>query len=224
MNDVVIIQDHAGYSERVRALQSVHPRVFPVTPWDKPNRHCTSFRPPENWLPADSSAGYPRRCWWKADAMGLAAVQALQIDADFYWFVESDAIASQDRWRAIFGDWRDDGADLVAPLLRSRLERPRAAVWSLPSTPDWTTHYILMAVFRLSRRALVECTRCAVEMREVFSEVAIPSVVHRAGFVLAGLNQRETHCNGQTFGSCPTCIQVNPKLLNHPVKRDSFAP
>lgn len=221
MKDVVILQDHAGYRQRVRALQAVHPRVYPVTPADKPNPWSTSFTPPEEWLPQDQSMPYWRRCWWKADAMGLAAVKHLDLNADFFWFIESDVVAAPDRWKALFDDFRNDPSDLVAPSIRTRAERPNTRVWQLDSTPEWARHYILMAVFRLSRRALLECTRCAVEMRDCFSEVAIPSVVHRAGLSMTGINVRRTHCNTQTFAAHEEKVVRDPRLINHPVKANT---
>lgn len=222
MNDVVIVQDPAGFGNRVRALQRAHPRVYPVTPWDRPNRHCTSIRPHENWLPTDPSMSYGKKCWWKADAMGWTAVKQLNLRADFYWFIESDVVATQERWRAMFADFAKDQTDLVAPFPRERSMRPDLKVWHLPTTPAWADRFILMACFRISRRALVECMRHAEAMRDCFSEVTIPSVVARAGFTIAGLNVRQTHCNTQTFGPCAPCLVKNPKLLNHPEKSNTF--
>lgn len=224
MTSCVIVQDHANYPERVRALKGAHPRVHSVAPWDKPNRHSTTFRPPDEWLPEGGEFSLAKKCWWKADAMGFAAARALQIEADYYWFIESDVVASQQRWKAVFADWENDPTDLVAPAPRTRQQSPWLKVWQLPSTPPWADNFILMAVFRISRRGLEECVRHAVETREVFSEVSLPSVVHRAGFTIAGLNQRQTHSNNQTFGPCAPCVVRNPKLLNHPVKENSFEP
>lgn len=224
MNSCVIVQDHANYPERIRALKNVHPRVYSVAPWDKPNDHSVSFSPPPEWLPEGNEFSLAKKCWWKADAMGFAAVEALKVKADFYWFIESDVVASQERWKALFSDWENDTSDLVAPAPRTRQQSPWMKVWDSPSTPSWASHFILMAVFRISHRALEECVRCSVETRECFSEITLPSVVHRAGFSIAGLNQRQTHCNNQTFGPCVPCIVINPKLLNHPVKKNSFEP
>lgn len=220
MTTAVIIQDHAGYKRRVDALRNAHPQVYAVTPSDKPNDHCVSFEPPVDWLPTDPSMTLHKRCWWKADAMGLAAVKQLGIDADFYWFIESDVVASPARWRALFADFANDTTDLVAPMLRSREQRPNASLWNYG--PGWATHYILMAVFRLSRAALNECTRCASEMREHFSEVSIPSVVHRAGLSMTGLNVRQTHSNSHTLVAHPHRVILNRNLINHPVKSNTF--
>jgi hypothetical protein len=154
--------------------------------------------------------------------MGLAAVRKLGVRADFYWFIESDVVASQTRWKAMFRDFQNDPSDLVAPMIRTRALRPGSRMWQ--HAPDWATHYILMAVYRLSHAALVECVRCATEMREHFSEVTIPSVIHRAGMSMTGLNVRQTHSNTHTLAAHVERVTVNPELICHPVKRDSFAP
>jgi hypothetical protein len=217
---IVILQDHAGYDLRVRALKAVHSKVYSMAPHDKPNNHSFSFAPPPEWLPSHLGMSYSKTCWWKADAMSLAAVQTLSVESGYYWFIESDVVASAARWRALFDDFKDDPSDLVAPMIRTRETRPES--WHWHHGPDWSTHYILMAIFRLSHAALIECTRCAVEMRNTFSEVAIPSVIHRAGMSITPLNIRQTHCNTQTFCADPKRVIINPLLMNHPVKSNTL--
>lgn len=218
----MILQDHLGYDLRAKALKAVHPEVHVVTPHDKPHRHATSFRPPEDWLPSDPAMPYRMKCWRKADNMGFAAVQQLGVKADFYWFIESDVVATQTRWKAMFADFENDPSDLVAPMIRTRVQRPNSTMWD--HAPDWCQRYMLMAVFRVSRRALNECIRCAVEMRDCFSEASIPSIIHRAGLTMTGLNSRQAHSNAQTFGVREQDLVKNPALLIHPAKYNSLTP
>ncbi len=217
MKTSVIIQDHAGYFRRVSTLKAIHPDVHAVTPYTHPRRHAVSVRPPREWLPQDLS-NLNRAHWWKSDAMAFAAAKALNLDSDYYWFIESDVVATQERWRALFSDWKGDDADLVAPSLRSRLDGPHRKVWKTCRGPEWVGVFSFVFIFRLSRRALAECIASAEEMRECLSEVSVASVVHRAGFRLAGLNERQTHGNNQCLTPCEKCHIPYPALLNHPVK------
>ncbi len=222
MRSVVILTDHLGYKLRCDALKAAHPEVYVVTPDDKPHRHAVSFKPREDWLPTDPTMPYRMKCWWSADKTGFSAARHLGVRADFVWFIESDVVATQDRWKAMFADFENDPSDLVAPMIRRR--NPKSDNYLRSLAPEWATHHCLMAVFRLSRRALNECVRCAGEMRDCFSEVSIPSVVHRAGMTMTGLNVRQTHTNAQTFGVREEDLIKNPNLLVHPDKRNSFGP
>jgi len=158
--------------------------------------------------------------WHKADAFGHAA--AAGIKADFYWFVESDAMATPERWRALFLDHEGNDADLVCNAMRERAATPGNPWWSHHGTPDWCDCFFLMPVFRLSARALRECISHAVEMRETFAEVAIASVIRRAGYTVRDANTLQTHWNRQTLTANPATVIPNPRLINHPVKSDTI--
>lgn len=220
MKSIVIVQDHMNYRNRVVALKTAHPAVFAVTPWDKPNKHSLSIRCPDEWLPTEPVMPYRKRCWWKADAMGLAAVRAIGERADFYWFIESDVVASQERWRELFRDFENDPSDLVAPMIRTREMKPGAALWEY--SPDWMTHFMIMACFRLSHAAVQECIKNAEACRNAFSEATIPSVVHRAGLTLTGMNVRQVHYTTQSMGVNQRAIAPGRDLLSHPVKSNTF--
>lgn len=220
MKSVVVVQDHLAYRLRVCALKAAHPHVYAVTPHDKPNAHSVSFKPVPEWMPTDPTMPYRKKCWWKADAMGFAAVRKLKLDSDFFWFIESDVVASQRRWKALFADFENDTSDLVAPVFKTRAEAPGAALWQF--SKPWCDRFMIMAVFRLSRRAVEECMRCGEEMRDVFSEVSIPSIVHRAGMSMTRMNVRQIHSTTQTMGVDPKAIAPKRDLLSHPSKMDTF--
>lgn len=222
MNEVVIIQDHNGYTERVRAMQAAHPNVVAASPWTHPHPHTRGFRPPDTWLSEDPSMPIRKKCHYKADAMGLAAVQALGIRADYYWFIESDVVASQARWKAFFADQRNSTADCLCPSLRNRRNHKASIWWKDPHTPDWAEHYFIMACYRLSHRAVVESIRCAEEMRNTFAEVTIPNIILRMGGTFGGTNDRMTHSNVSTFKTHEHKVILNPDLINHPVKSNTF--
>lgn len=222
MNSAVIVTDHHGYRERVRALKDAHPNVHAVTPWDKPHSHCRSIRAPDNWLPEDQRMDYSHKCWYKADAMNLAAVVELNLDADFYWFIESDVVARQERWRAFFRDHENDLSDCLSDSVLLRKNSPELTWWRSPHTPDWAQASFLMACYRLSRAAVEAGIAAAVEMRNVFSEATVASVVSRAGLTHRSVNSRQTHWNTATYKAREWKVLRNPKLINHPVKHDSY--
>jgi hypothetical protein len=222
MKSVVILQDCNGYAERARAIRDAHPVVRCVSPFGSPGAIGKAFTVPDEWLPADESIPRAKRQWFKADIMGIAAVAEHRVKADFYWFIESDVVASQERWRAFFDDHKNDSADCIASRLRDR-SNSLPEYWTHPGTPSWADRHFLTACFRLSARAVEECIRCAEEMRETFCEVSAASVIKRAGLTFSDINARQTHWNSQTFKGVDRCL-VNPVLINHPVKRDSYAP
>jgi hypothetical protein len=223
MKEVVIVTDHLGLTERVRALKAAHPRVYSVTPWNKPNKHSVSVRPPDNWLPEDAAMSYSRKCHFKADSMNLAAVKTLGLDADFYWFIESDVVASQARWKSLFADHAENRADCVTHALRERKATEKLNCWwSHPHTPEWVSCYFIMACYRLSAAAVKAGMESAVEMRNCFSEVTVGSVVRRAGLTTAWVNERQTHWNVQTYKTHEERVKLNPGLVNHPVKVNTY--
>jgi len=222
MKSVVIVQDHMGYTQRVLALKAAHPNVIAVTPWDKPHPHCLSFRPPEEWLPSFPDMSFKRKCYYKADSMGLAALLQHAPPADYYWFIESDVVASQERWKAFFADHENNPADCLCGSLRMRHNTLDNDWWRHEGTPAWTDCYFIMAVYRLSAAAVRACIAASVEMRNCFCELTIGSVTRRAGLTVGSVNERQTHWNTQTFKATPGKVILNRDLINHPVKKNSY--
>ncbi|GAA5117194.1 hypothetical protein JIN84_17775 [Luteolibacter yonseiensis] len=222
MRTAVIVQDPAGYRLRVQALQAAHPNVHAFSSITHPHPHTRAIHIPADWIPADPSMPYDRRCWLKSEAMGTAAVIEHRIMADQYWFIESDVVASQDRWTALFADWEGVDADCVCQPLRLRANTPEIVWWKDPGTPAWADAHLLMSCYRLSRRAVLEMQRCAVEMRECLSEITVASVMRRAGMSMANVNGRQMHWNSQTMKTHEHKVIINPKLVNHPVKANTF--
>lgn len=220
---MVIVQDVAGYPRRVQALRNVHPRVVAVTPPGvRAHAHAPGFEVPDEWISADKSIPRARRCWRRASMVGLAATRG--IDSDFYWFIESDVAAPRERWEALFADWEGSAVDCVSNPVRERARTAGNPWWSDPGTPAWASCFFISAVYRLSRRAVEEGIRCAEETRECFGELALASIVRRAGFSMASANARQTHWNVQTFKTLPEKVVLNPRLVNHPVKFDGYGP
>lgn len=224
MKTIVILQDAAGYPERLRALQDAFPHVVAVCPPDRQFDHATPINIPLDWLPADTEIPFERRCWFRAHALGLAAVQQLNLDADAYWFIESDCVASQDRWKSLFATHNENPADFVGNPFRAKGDTPGNHWWPHPHTPEWATHFVIPACARYSRRAVHELTRTAVETRECFCEHAIASTIIRAGFTHVSVNVPITHWNQQTYRTTAGTAIPNPRFLQHPVKSDTYGP
>lgn len=220
MSDVVIIQDPSGLSMRVLAMQHAHPNVVPVAPASKRIGHCQAISPPESWLPDDPSIPSFDREWWKCDAVALAAVQQLGIDADFYWFIESDVAATQDRWKSFFKqfDHRQDDMLCLYKILR---HPGNDRLWNgLPEEADTAC---LMSLYRLSRRMVERSIEMAPSMRNVFCEAAVPWVAKSAGWPV-GILSLGGHYNSSTIGPRPRSITINKSLINHPVKTNTYEP
>ena len=217
----VIFKDAMDAPLRLASLRQAWPHVHAVCPAEMAIPHARRVTIPPEWLPAGE--GTPRaKTWHKADGFGHAA--AATITADFYWFIESDASATPQRWRAMIEEHQDNPADLLSNALRERKWTRENPWWAHPGTPDWADCFFLMPVFRLSAAALRACIAAAEELRECFCEVAIASTIRRAGLSMAEVCARQTHWNRQTFAAHPAAVIRNPLLVNHPIKSDSLIP
>jgi len=229
MKQLILLLDVGGYTERLRALQDVHPHVIGITPLDKPCEGFTPIEVPEEWmpdpsLPENTGLTYTQRCWHACGTLGLAAIAQLGLEADAFLFIESDCVASPQRWRAFLennADNTDDGS-FICP--RTRVESLWNPRWGDPSTPAWANITHLNAIYRLSQRGVAAYLSAAVEMRECFGEMVAGSAIARAGGTIGRLNRGQTHMNNQTMKADPSRVIFNPRLINHPVKSNTYQP
>ncbi len=222
MNTAIIVQDPAGYRARVAALEAAHANVFAVSSITHPHPYTLPININSDWLPSDPSLSYDYKCWLKCEAMAVSAILSHNIIADYYWIIESDAVASQARWKALLSDWESIPADCVSQTVRLRSNSQEVKWWHEDTTPEWADAHLLVSCYRLSRNAVLELARCAVEMREIISEITIPSVLRRAKMTMANVNERHSHWNSQTMKTHDWKVIPNANLVNHPVKMDSF--
>lgn len=221
MKSIVILCGTQPRHFRVQTLLQAGAEVHSVLPSNLPAAdESFSVSVPSEWLSQSDSKPRHRKEWEKADTLALAAIRELALKADFYWVIESDCCAPVERWEKIFADWDGDLTDAVFYRPRSRVETAWNPWWA--EAPAWANLTHLNACYRLSRAAVDACTEAAVEMREVFCEMTVGSVVKRAGLSIGSLNARTTHANCQTMKASPDAVIVDRKLLNHPVKTDSF--
>ncbi|MCF7674604.1 MAG: hypothetical protein K9N23_12955 [Akkermansiaceae bacterium] len=87
--------------------------------------------------------------------------------------------------------------------LSHRSERPGIGWFSDATTPPWGDWYCLGALFRVSARAIDWWEASAIETREVFTEIAAPSVIARAGGTINRINRPHHpplyHCGTMKF-------------------------
>lgn len=208
-----------GLSERVRALRAAHPHVRVFCPPGRPIGHAEEIPVPEEWLPAGDALSFGRKCWFKADAMALAAART--VDAEFYWFIESDVVATTDRWKALFEGHARNKADCLSLPVYWRGDDPNfQKYW--PTAPVDADRHFIMAVYRLSRRAVVAGIEMAEELRECFSEAAVPLAIKRNGFRFDVIHR--SNFTTQTMGTRRQNIVIDRRFLCHPVKTNTYSP
>ena len=222
MDQLFILLDVGGYTERLRALRDAGINVIGVTPHNHP---CDGFEPiqvPAEWLPSSETMTADEKGWHACGTLGLAAIQQLGLKADAFVLGESDCAAVTTRWAAFMADHEDnpDDASFICP--RTRAETLWTPRWK--TAPAWATITHLNALYRLSRAGADACIAGAEEMRECFGEMSWGSLVARAGGKIGKLNRTKTHMNNQTMKADPARVLIDKRLINHPIKSNSYAP
>ena len=224
MRTAIIVCDPAGIKSRAEMLVGLGD-VYCVTTTDRPHAHTHAVTIPNDWLPNDSRT-LRERCWHKADTLALAAIQQLQIVADFYWVIESDVAAPRSRWEALMESTAADETDGIFAKMTTRDGKFAHFVKRFNHTtcPKWVTHSHLNPLYRLSRFAVEECARSAVEMRDCFCEQTVASVIVRAGGTVRNLHEFGEHFTNTSLMGKVGFWTMQPGLLNHPVKDDIEIP
>ena len=184
--------DAAGYPNRAgilaRALSAIGVPFLRVSPVDQPQVGALPIDLPAEWLPAGDQPVH-RKHWYRNHLHCLAAVRKYGIKADHVWCAEADVSASPATWLRLLETTADMPHDGLWTRLDHRAERPGIGWFSHPTTPPWADWYCLGALFRVSARALDWWESSATETREVFTEIAAPSVIARAGGMIARINR-----------------------------------
>lgn len=214
--------DHNGYSLRALALKDAHYNVFVTTPETHPHTYAESIPVPYDWISANDKISLNRRCWFKADAMAFAAVKHLEIDADFYWFIESDVAAEQVVWKRLFDKHEDTLTDHLTIFSSTIETHPDFEGWSHSGTPSDVDLFSLMSIFRLSKRALNACISCAEELRDCFGELSIPYVMKMNGFSHDLIDPDGLLMDENTMCTYPSKVRKHLNKINHPVKSNTY--
>lgn len=225
MKTAVLLLDHVGYSERLRCLSDTGFPVFAVAA----KEHAQSLPLthhridiPEDWLPTSDKVN---KFWFKADAIALAAIKQLTLQAtfDFFWIVEYDCCATVDRWTRLFKDpvCQNDGVFLCPRTKAQTLWNP---YWTHPGTDERATHMHIQAIYGLSKQAVDWCVADATSKRETFCEMCTASTIVANGGTIDRVNKNEGHCNSQTMKTDPNRVLVNRNFINHPIKSNTYSP
>lgn len=223
MKQMILVSDAYGRSLRGVAPATAAETVM-ISPDDRPMPHTRCVTLPEDWRPnfgGGMAAG--KRQWWVCDRIFAAAVQQLNLDADFFWCVESDVAAEPDVWKRLMAAGEKRALDGVFVHLSTRADNPGNPWLAHETSPPWTTHHCLGAVYRFSRRALDWMAQSAPDNRNVFCEVNAPSLIRREGGSIGDLHQLGWFYNRQTMRPPPRCM-INSMLLNHPLKTNTVGP
>lgn len=217
---VLILRDVNGIPDRAETLRRTFPgTVDVVCPGDLEIPGAVPVDIQEGWLP---NLDAPRRWreWFAADALGFAAVQALAIDSDFVWFVESDVWAPDDIWRAVFAATATSKADaIIAKIIaRDHSFAGLAGCFRWKGNPPWVTHSHFLALYRLSRRAIAWCIEEIEPLRDCFCECRVASVIHRRGGSVRDLREFVAYSAPRSFGCSVAGQRFDPRAMNHPVK------
>jgi hypothetical protein len=224
MKQIIIISDPGGFPLRQVAPATIAETVV-ICPSDKSHAHAQSVEFPEDWLPDfDPAMEYGRRCWWVCDRIFPAAVAQLNLDADYYWCVESDVVAKPGVWRNLIEASSGSERDGIYVHLSNRPETERPDWFGHPTTPPWALQHALGAMFRLSRRAMGWLAESAPVNRNVFCEINNPSIVRHAGGTLADLGTFGWFYNDQCMKGHGHQLGINTGLFCHPVKTNTEEP
>lgn len=182
--------------------------------------HGVNFDIPPQWLPNVEVVGHPE--WFKCDSVALAFIRHLGVEADFYWIIESDVCGPVDRWKALFADPVCGSADGLFVCPRTKSETLWNPWWHGPHADEKSTHMHIQSIYGISSRAVGWLTDAAEDRRNIFCELVTASVIVANGGSIGTINKNTTHCNSQTIKAHEDRVIFNKRLLNHPVKKDSY--
>ena len=224
MNSVVILFDHLGYSERYRALVDTRIDVFAITAAGQgaslPD-YVNEIQVPDSWMP--ESPPKVNRWWYKPDAVALAGIHQLGLDYDFYWLIEYDCCATQDRWKALFQDPVLPEYDGIFVCPKTKVQSAWAHVWGLPFA-EKATHWHIFSICGLSAQAIQWLSEEAENNRNTYGELVPGSTIVAKGGKIASINVKNHYCNGQTMKTNPDRVLVNRNFINHPIKSNTYEP
>jgi hypothetical protein len=225
MTHALIFRDCDGIPGRVDTIRGAFSgEVYHVAPHHLGIPGAVPVEIPDAWLPWGAEwrgVSRARKEWFAADALGLAAVRQLEIDADFIWFVESDICGPVEKWRELFTATDGIEVDGIFAKLMPRAH-PFAVFmdhWKLP-TSGGATHAHLMTLYRLSRRAIGWALDAAEGLSEVYAEVKTASMIVRHGGTVADLREFVEYSAPRAFTGHPENQLFHAGVLNHPVKFD----
>ena len=226
----LIYCDSAGYPLRAAKIKAVcgaaEVPFIHVSPDDLSIPGTTPLSIPENWIAAvnpDNPRDLPYRKWARGHLHAVLAAKHLP-PSKFYWLIEGDVDAPSKTWDRLLAQTSDLTEDGLWPRLFLRSEEPERKGFG--GAPEWCMAYGHNCLMRVSVEALDIWEDTAEETREIFTEVAAPSVLFRAGLPLGKINRPDQpslyHTGTLRFNPGRSAVEPDRSdtLLRHPVKRD----
>jgi hypothetical protein len=228
MKTAVIMTDAAGYPNRAEILsRTMNAAGIPflrVSPVEQPQLGASPIDLPPEWLPAAEDRPDHWKHWYRNHLHCLAAVRRYGIQADHVWCAEGDVSASPATWLRLLETTADMPHDGLWTRLYHRSDGLDNGWFGHPTTPEWADWYCLGALFRVSARALDWWEQAAAETREVFTEIAAPSIIAREGGTIGRINRPDHpplyHCGTMKFNPSRTPPIHHPQMFCHPCKFD----
>jgi len=148
-------------------------------------------------------------------------------DLEHYWLVEADVDGPSTTWARLLSQTADLPEDGLWSRIFENDTHPNHPAFAI--SPLWCDTYALGCLLRISAAGLRVWEETAVETREVFTELAAPSTLRRAGLTIGKINRADQpglyHTGTLRFnpGRTATEPDVSSTLLRHPIKRDDPA-
>ena len=195
MNKICIILAAMKYQpERMFVLEKFLPTFVLFPPNGKPWPKWHRIEYTKKWL---SRWRYLRflknrwnkRWWFKSETIYLRAYDDISelSEYDFFWCIEGDVWADYSVWEKLFSQTENDTSDLLCVYPKTRNSHPQWMWWK--TAPKWAKKWILCAMYRLSSKSINWLIQDAQKNREVFSEINVPSTIHRYWWTISEINK-----------------------------------
>jgi hypothetical protein len=225
----VIYMDAAGYPRRAARIGAICQKLgipfLYATPADVGAPGATPWSLPLNWLPEKAAQaekiGFYE--WWRMHMHLCVAAEHLP-KSRFVWMVEADVDGPDSAFERLFMQTLDQPEDGLWPRLFYRSEMPDHAM--LRDLPEWYQVTSFNCLMRASIPAREVWMDTAEETREIHTEAASASVLHRAGLSVGRINHPDKpslyHTGTLRFNPGRSAVEPNKSstLLRHPIKRD----
>jgi hypothetical protein len=225
----VIYMDAAGYPRRAARIKTVCEKLgipfLHATPADVGIAGALPLSLPLSWLPQKAATaeniGFYE--WFRMHLHLCVAADHLP-KSKYVWMIEADVDGTDFAFERLFTQTLDQPEEGLWPRLFYRNEVPDHPM--LEPLPEWyqvTTHNCVM---RASIEAREIWIATAEETREVHTESASASVLHRAGLSIGKINHPYKpslyHTGTLRFNPGRSAIEPcqSSTMLRHPIKRD----
>jgi len=224
----LIYMDATGYPKRAAKVEAACVKAGVdfnyFTPKDAAVTGARQVSIPLEWLPEDAANGRINHYEWFRMHLHMVVATDLLPESDFYWMIEADVDGVPSAFERLLTQTAMLPDDGLWPRLFYREQEPEMPAFS--QKPDWCQVASFNCMMRASRAALEVWRETAVETREIFTEVASASVLHRAGLQIGRINRPDKpslyHTGTLRFNPGRTNITpcISSTMLRHPVKSD----